>query len=46
MSIRVVKCSWVKCGSIVMVLVIRCPTVLEDIDSMKLLLIYSLGSIF
>jgi hypothetical protein len=29
-----------------MVLVIRCPTVLEDIDNIKLLLIYSLGSIF
>jgi len=32
-SVSVVKCSWVKCGecSLVMVLVIRCLTLLEDV---------------
>jgi hypothetical protein len=35
-----------KCCSVVMVLVIRCPTLLKKhLDSMKLLLIYSFGSI-
>jgi hypothetical protein len=45
-SISVVKCSWVKCGevqgsvcSVVMVLVITCLTVLEDINNRKLLLV-------
>jgi hypothetical protein len=34
-----------KCCSVVKVLVIRCPTLLEDKDNMKLLIVYSLGSV-